>query len=573
MTTYLPRLNLIYMFQRLALLIYGVCCLQLFTFGQTNQQTAQISGNFQANANFFIRDSLIGAANTPQYDRQLYGAEAWLNLNYSNWGFDFGIRFDVFNNSNLLNPTDSYSDEGIGNWFIQKQIGDLELRAGYIYDQFGSGIIFRAFEERPLLIDNALYGVKLKYNFDENWSIKAFTGRQKQLFDTYESNIKGINIEGFVEPQIGNGTTLAPGLGIVNRTLDDNSMNALVASLNTYTPEEAFVPNYNSYAFSFYNTLSAGAFNWYLEAAVKTEDAINNPFASVVIDGDTTIGDRFINEPGSVLYSSLSYAGQGLGISLEVKRTENFTFRTRPQVQLNRGIINFLPPMARVNTYRLLSRYNAATQELGELAVQADINYAPSRNLRFNVNVSNIWNLDNELLHRELYADAYYRPNRETSVRVGAQYQQYNQEVYEFKPNVPLVDGVTPFVDVLYKLDNQRALRFEAQYKVVGEDQNVELKQDYGDWAFLLVEYSIAPHWTFSASDMYNIGPGRESPTDANNQPKAVHYPRFDVSYTKDGNRFDLSYIKQVEGVVCTGGICRLEPAFSGVRFTVNSSF
>ena len=110
------------MFQRLAFLLYGVCCLQFFTFGQTNQQTAQISGNFQANANFFIRDSLIGAANTPQYDRQLYGAEAWLNLNYSNWGFDFGIRFDVFNNSNLLNPTDSYSDEGIGNWFIQRQI-------------------------------------------------------------------------------------------------------------------------------------------------------------------------------------------------------------------------------------------------------------------------------------------------------------------------------------------------------------------------------------------------------------------------------------------------------------------
>ena len=42
---------------------------------QTESKTAQISGNFQANANFFIRDSLIGAANTPQYDRQLYGGE------------------------------------------------------------------------------------------------------------------------------------------------------------------------------------------------------------------------------------------------------------------------------------------------------------------------------------------------------------------------------------------------------------------------------------------------------------------------------------------------------------------
>ncbi|MFN9380586.1 MAG: DUF6029 family protein, partial [Bacteroidota bacterium] len=38
-------------------------------------------------------------------------------------------------------------------------------------------------------------------------------------------------------------------------------------------------------------------------------------------------------------------------------------------------------------------------------------------------------------------------------------------------------------------------------------------------------------------------------------------------------NLFSLSYIKQVEGVICTGGICRLEPAFSGVRLSLNSSF
>ncbi|MEM9822759.1 MAG: DUF6029 family protein [Bacteroidota bacterium] len=43
--------------------------------------------------------------------------------------------------------------------------------------------------------------------------------------------------------------------------------------------------------------------------------------------------------------------------------------------------------------------------------------------------------------------------------------------------------------------------------------------------------------------------------------------------YTNGANRFSLSYIKQVEGIVCAGGICRLEPAFSGVRATVSSTF
>ena len=54
---------------------------------------------------------------------------------------------------------------------------------------------------------------------------------------------------------------------------------------------------------------------------------------------------------------------------------------------------------------------------------------------------------------------------------------------------------------------------------------------------------------------------------------KAIHFPRFDIFYTYKTNRFSLSYVKQVEGVVCTGGICRLEPDFSGVKVTVNSTF
>ncbi|RMF00695.1 MAG: hypothetical protein D6772_05980, partial [Bacteroidetes bacterium] len=242
------------------------------------QDGGRLSGSLETNANFFIRDSLIGAANTPQYDRQLFGGEGWLNLNYSNWGFDFALRYDFFNNSNLLNPTGSYTGQGIGMWYVRKKIKKFGIHAGYIYDQVGSGIIFRAFEQRPLLIDNALYGLKLDYELSENWQVKAFTGRQKQQFDTYDSVIRGLAIDGFVQGDSTSKWTLAPGFGVVARTLDDATMNNLVATLNTYPPADAFVPNYNAYAFSVYNTLTAGIFNWYVEGAYKTEDAMNNPF-------------------------------------------------------------------------------------------------------------------------------------------------------------------------------------------------------------------------------------------------------------------------------------------------------
>jgi len=104
-------------------------------------------------------------------------------------------------------------------------------------------------------------------------------------------------------------------------------------------------------------------------------------------------------------------------------------------------------------------------------------------------------------------------------------------------------------------------------------DTKADAKQDYGDWIFGLVEYSVAPKWTFTASNMYNVNPGKNSPEDSNGEKKDIHFPRFDVYYTNKANRFSLSYVKQVEGIVCAGGVCRLEPAFSGVKFTVNSSF
>ena len=72
---------------------------------------------------------------------------------------------------------------------------------------------------------------------------------------------------------------------------------------------------------------------------------------------------------------------------------------------------------------------------------------------------------------------------------------------------------------------------------------------------------------------MFNIDPGKNSPVDDSGKKQSLHYPRFDVYYTTGPTRLALSYVKQVEGVVCTGGICRLEPAFSGVKFSANTSF
>ena len=512
-----------------------------------------ISGNLQANGNFFIRDSAIGAANIPQYDRQLVGADAWLTLNYNRGGYDIGVRFDVFQNSQLLNPRESYSASGIGRFYVKKRVENLTIYGGYVYDQIGSGIIFRSYEDRPLGIDNALIGLNLDYQITDNWHVKAFSGRQKRQFDTYKSTINGLNTEGYLS--VGK-MNLAPGFGIVHRTLDDETTSQLVSALATYSKADSIGAKYNTFAFTAYNTLTVGQWTWYVEGAYKTPEAIFDPNAEKFNrDGSLTMG-KFVNRSGSVIYSNLGFVTEGVGITLEAKRTDGFTFRTTPFAQLNRGILNFLPPTSRQNSYRLTTRYVPATQELGEQALQLDVKLSPSEKVNIDVNVSTISTLENVQLYREIYASVLLKTDADEWV-FGIQHQTYNQQVYEVKPNVANVTTITPFVEFRRKLSATKSLKIETQYMAT--------QQDYGTWLYGSMELSIAPKWSFSVSNMWNIQPKKTA--------DALHYPSVSVAFSQGANRLSLAYVKQVEGVVCTGGICRVEPAFSGVKLGVTSSF
>ncbi len=511
-----------------------------------------ISGSLETRANFFIRDSTIGAANTPQYDRQLYGAESWLYLNYSNWGFDFQLRYDLFNNSNLRDPNASLTNQGLGMFQIRKKMDKLDITAGYIYDQIASGIIYRAYEDRSQLIDNALKGVRLIYRWNDNWAAKAFTGRQKRLFEEYQSVIKGFSLDGYI-PFGGEERTwsLAPGFGLVNRTFDDATMRSVVAALETYDSSRVFIPKHNAYAMSLYNLLAAPSFSWYAELALKLNDTQNDP-----------VLERMIGDNGILMYTSFSYYMPGFAITVEGKRTKAFDYRTRPQEVLNRGQINFIPPLARENSYRLTTRYQPATQFVGEQGGQVTLQYSPHNKLIFELNFSTIYDLDNTLLYRELYFQNTIRRKRKWTLTSGLQVLSYNQDRYQVKPGVPMVEAIVPFAEFQYKFDRKKSLKLDLEYMATD--------QDLGSWVFALLEYAVAPHWSFELSDMYNLASDQ---IPANTTGINKHYPTAGIVYAKHANRFSLRYVKQVEGIVCSGGICRLEPAFSGFRFTVNSSF
>ncbi len=262
----------------------------------------------------------------------------------------------------------------------------------------------------------------------------------------------------------------------------------------------------------------------------------------------------------------MSYAGGGLGLSGQYKRTHNFNFRSDPFVTLNRGFVNFLPPMARINTYRLTARYAPATQDLDEEAVQLDARYSFNKNFSVQVNFSSILRPEaetNEDIYTELFTQFTLKKPRKWTLIGGVQHQIYDQELFEGKPGVPKVQTITPYLDYLYRLSTKKSIRAELQY--------MHTEEDFGSWAYGLVEYSISPHWIFEISDMWNVKPKKDP--DGDGVKDALHYPTLGVVYSSGPTRYAFRYVKQVEGIVCSGGICRLEPAFSGFRFNVSSNF
>ena len=429
---------------------------------------------------------------------------------------------------------------------LSKEIKKLTVTAGHIYDQIGSGIIFRAYEDRGLLIDNALFGLHLKYRLNDHLTLKGFSGQTKNLFDRWQPILKGFNAEGDFD--VHGKAHFTPGIGLVNRTMDQKSMDKLISTINNMPESQRFVPVYNMNAVTAYNTLNAGNFSWYVEGALKSQEAI-------AIDNDLK------KTNGTVLYSTLGYARNKFGINASGKRTEHFVMRTSPNENLLKGIFNWQPIIAQIRPQRLIARYTPPSQDLSEIAGNINSFITPNDNININVAYTHINTLDGKGLYREAFAETEIRSIEKLMLHLGAQYLIYNQALYQQKvaSEYPEVHAITPFLEVLYNVSKKKSLRCELQY--------MNTKQDYGSWSFVLLEYNISPSWSFAASDMYNITPNKEHVS------KALHYPNLFIAYTKDANRFTIQYVKQVDGINCTGGVCRYEPAFSGFKIGITSSF
>lgn len=530
---------------------------------QAQNDKGTFSGNFQSSYNVFVIDSNIGVTEktSPQYGTQKSSAEAFLFMNYTQYGFNVAARFDLFSNSNLLNPSGTFSGTGLGFWQISKDIDKLNLTAGYFYEQFGSGVVFRSYEDRLIGIDYAVQGVKAKYEAGEHLTLKAFVGRQKGFqenrFGFANQSVKGFNAE--ARTMIGK-YSLDGGASIVNRTLDNESMNAIVSEINALPLENRFYPKYNTYAYNGYANLTAGNFNYSLEYVGKTREAVRNQ-----------INGEIENQPGSVIIANAGYARskmgkskkRGIGMNVQYRRLDHYAMVLSPNVRALEGLVGFVPSLTQQSTYRLLARYAAQAITTGEQGIQADFNYTINKDNAFMLNFADIKQLNGEPLYREYYFEYSRKFNKKTKAKAGVQSIFYDQAIYQGKPGHDDVKTITPFFEMTYKPGGKNSFRLEGQY--------LHTEQDYGSFANIILEWNNSPHYSFAVSDMINTQPHRYEDNPAPD--KVLHYYSVFGKYSINTTAFTLAYIKQVEGVNCSGGVCRLEPAFSGIRFTLTTNF
>ena len=146
-------------------IFYGILLYSYTSFSQ-GLQNGYLSGNFQSDFQWYIEDEALNFTlenGDSEFPNEYFLSNSFANINYKNEVFSAGIRYEAYQNALLGYPA-GFKGEGITYRYIGFNKDGLDVTLGNFYEQFGSGMILRAYEERNLGYDNAFDGIRLKYS-------------------------------------------------------------------------------------------------------------------------------------------------------------------------------------------------------------------------------------------------------------------------------------------------------------------------------------------------------------------------------------------------------------------------
>ena len=325
----------------------------IYIFAQENnnpsKNSGEIHGNFQVDAQYYNPDSSIGAPPVPE--KLLMNSFA--NINYTKGNFVAGLRYESYLNT-IQGFDPRYKLNSIPHRYAGYIVDELEITVGNYYEQFGSGMILRAYEEKGLGLDNAFDGVRLRYNV-HGFYLKGLIGTQRNYTEQGSGIVRGVDGEVHLGELIKKWNE-SPTQVVLGGSFVSKYQSGSEISLPSGHPIE--VP------------LNVGA------SAARI--AVNRGKISLMGEyvykiNDPSVVNNYIYKEGEALLFNAAYSEKGFGLSVGAKRVDNFSFKSDRKAGRSDLDINFIPTLARQHTYSLLAFYPYATQPTGEIGCQADL--------------------------------------------------------------------------------------------------------------------------------------------------------------------------------------------------------
>jgi len=513
----------------------------VFISGQA-QNSGNFSGRFESLSHYYLKDAELlipKPANT-------IATNNFLLLQYTNGPFSSALQYEAY-----MPPLSGfpYQLEGNGitalSFRYKKEI--IDITAGSFYEQFGKGLIFRAYESRELGINNSVNGLRIIIKPAGFVRITGIYGKPRRFMETSSSYIRGLDTEVDLGEVMKTSLDLKLGGGIFNR-------------YQAYTgPADNFPSNVNAYNFR----LSANYSNFDLETEY------------VFKGDDPSITNHYSMAHGGAFLVNGNYTAGGFGIFASARFIKGMDFRSERESEGNYLMINYLPANTWQHTFLLGSIYPCSTQPDGEASIQADINYSPQkgtfsggeygtklrlgfshvRNLKLRDTISPMLiSFGNQVYYQDLTLEITRKwiPSVKTITSLTG--LQYNKSVIEY----PGADFVKAII-----LNIESWIRFSTLFSLRTELQHLWTKQDDGNWIAGLAEFGRAPHLSLFISDIW----------DYQNEGNKAHYYNSGISFSTDYIRISAGYGRQREGLICAGGVCQRVPAYRGLNLRLTANF
>lgn len=393
----------------------------------------------------------------------------------------------------------------------------IEVRAGHFYGLFGRGLIFNAVEDRVVRIDTPLDGLTATLRRGR-WAATVFSGTPPGRPDDPAGSaidVRGLDL----------GCAPLPGLRL--------GAGGLTYRPDDFTGQDGAV--HREWAAAVRAGGRLGCLEAYLERGWKRG-----------YDFDPT---RPGAEPGRALYANLNLDRGPWSLSWEMSDYRRFWI-----IQEADGTtaLNRPPSLAREFAWTLPNRAPHNLDADDERGHDLDVGYGNDR-WRLLASAVRLERHDGGVVYESLFGS--FQKERVGPLRAAGGFGYQESE------------GLRQTVvgELVWRSGARSSWTLQAEHQHVrlGGGRGYDLGAYDQQWFKL--EYETAPRWAFAAVLETNNKVAAQRP----GTERAGPFPAAQITYALDGGgSLGLWAGKRQAGYLCSGGLCKVEPAFAGLELT-----